>query len=165
MTAELRVDAPNTERTSLCGFGWIDSYDLPLTEQRSARTHRTQKQNRIFLDMLPWIGRGHNDPKINGLWVPECSSEPPIFSQYFPLTSTSLWFRVRNENFLQTCCEKSKSGMGRWENLKLSWLTLAMFVQAAFVISWCTSTVLYAPNSHRRHTLRADYIEYRGKDS
>lgn len=113
MTAELRVDTPNTERNSLCELIHMIYHRAELYKDL-----HDIKEKIIFLAMLPRVGSGHNVPKIRCIWVPECSSKPPSLSQHFPLTSTFLWFRGRNKNFLQTCCEKSKNGMGRWENPK-----------------------------------------------
>lgn len=166
MTAEVRVDIPQHRENSPLWF-WVNWFVWSTTNRAElCKDPHNTKEKIIFLARLPWVGSGHNDPKISCIWAPDCSSELPSFPQHFPLTSSSLWLRVRNENFLQTCCEKSKSGIGRWENLQLSWLTLAVFVQAAFVISWWTSSVvLYTPNLHRRHALRANYFEHSDKDS
>lgn len=157
------------------GLKWLLSWELISPTQRELSVvlcelihmiyHRAElckdphdiKEKIIFLTMLPQVGSGHNDPKIRRIWVPECSSKPPSLSQHFSLTNTFLWFRGRNENFPQTCCEKSKEWEGG-KTLKLSWLTLTLYVQGAFVTSWCTSSVvLYTPVLHRGHMLRAHY--------
>lgn len=112
----------------------------------SVRTWLTPKWKGVFLPMLPRAESGHEDPKINYIWI--------------PLTSTLFGFRVRKEKLFQTCCEKPMR-MGRWENVKLSLLILTALVLPAFVISYCISSmVLHTCNLCRMQYLRTDCFEH-----
>lgn len=153
---ELRFAILDKERTSLCVFGCIDSHYLPLKQQSSVRTRLTAKQRRVLPTRAAKSRVGswgsQDQLRLNSwelLWAIHSS-------QHSPLTSTWWRFRARKEKFPQTCCEKPKRRMGRWENLRLSWLVLMMFVLPAFVISYCiTSVVLYTHNLHRMELLTA----------
>lgn len=82
---------------------------------------------------------------------PACPSISPLQAPFYDSeeeTKTSSRLAVKSQ----------RMGWEGGKTLKLSRLTLTVFVQGAFVTFWCTGpVVLYTPILHRGHILRAHY--------